>query len=89
MPVISMFYGIIIQMYFFDSRQHHVPHFHAKYQDSSAVIAVESGEVLEGALPPGKMKLVAAWLEIHRDDLMADWRLAVEGEQVFQIEPLR
>jgi hypothetical protein len=35
------------------------------------------------------MKLVLAWIEIHREDLMADWSLAVEGQQVFQIEPLR
>jgi hypothetical protein len=34
------------------------------------------------------MKLVQAWIEIHRDDLMADWRMAVEGQQPFKIEPL-
>lgn len=89
MPIISLFYGIVIQMYFFDTKQHHLAHFHAKYQNHSAAIAIESGEILEGSLPPGKMKLVLAWLEIHREDLLADWSLAVEGQQVFQIEPLR
>lgn len=38
MPVISMFYGIIISMYFFDNKQHHLPHIHVKYQDDEAVI---------------------------------------------------
>jgi hypothetical protein len=89
MPVVSLFYGIVIQMFFFDTKQHNLPHFHAKYQDYSAVIAIETGEILEGKLPPGKLRLVLAWLEIHREDLMSDWRLAVDGQQVFQIEPLR
>jgi len=45
--------------------------------------------MIEGKLPPNKIKLVSAWIEIHREDLIADWHLAVEGQQVFQIEPLR
>ena len=89
MPVISMFYGIIIQMYFFDTKQHHLPHLHARYQDFSAVFAIESGEVLEGSFPVAKIKLVTAWIEIHREELVADWQLAIEGQQFFQIEPLR
>ena len=34
------------------------------------------------------MKLVHAWIEIHREDLLADWKLAVAGEPVFKIDPL-
>ena len=67
----------------------HRPHIHAKYQSDEAVVAIPEGEVLEGSLPPGKMKMVLAWMEIHRDDLMADWELAVNGQQPFKIEPLR
>jgi len=84
-----MFYGIIIQMYFFDTKQYNLPHIHAKYQNFSAIIAIESWELIEGKLPPNKLKLVLARVEIHKEDLMADWELAVAGEQVFQIEPLR
>ncbi len=89
MPVISMFYGIIISMYFLDNRQHKRPHIHAKYQGQEAVIAIPEGEVLEGSLPPSKMKLVIAWVEIHRDELMADWDLAVNGQHPYKIDPLR
>jgi hypothetical protein len=89
MPVISMFYGVIVSLYFEDNRRHHRPHIHAKYQQDEAVFAIPDGEVLEGRLPAGKMKVVAAWIEIHRDDLMADWELAVNGQQPFKIEPLR
>jgi hypothetical protein len=89
MPTISMFYGVIVSLYFVDNRRHHRPHVHAKYQDEEAVIAIPDGELLEGSLPPGKMRLVLAWIEIHKDELMADWQLAVSGQQLFKIEPLR
>lgn len=89
MPVLSMFYGIVVSMYFLDNRQHNRPHIHARYQDDEAVLAIPDGELLEGELPPGKMRLVQAWIEIHRDELMADWQLAVNGQQPFKIEPLR
>jgi hypothetical protein len=89
MPVISMFYGITVSLYFLDDRQHHRPHIHARFQGDEAVIAIPDGELLEGLLPPGKMKMVAAGIEIHRDELLANWELAVSGQQPFRIEPLR
>lgn len=89
MPTISMFYGIIIYMFFFDDKKHHRPHIHAHYAEESAVIAIEDGEVLSGSLSKRKMKLVQAWIEIHREELMADWKLSIDGQSIFQIEPLR
>lgn len=88
MPVLSMFYGIIIYMYAFDNRQHNRPHFHARYAEFEAVIDIENGDVLGGELPKSKMKLVQAWLEIHREDLQADWSLAVQGLPTQRIKPL-
>lgn len=76
-------------MYFLDNRRHNRPHIHARYQNDEAVFAIPDGEVLEGSLPRGKLRLVAAWIEIHQDELMADWQLAVNGHQPFKIEPLR
>jgi len=35
------------------------------------------------------MKLVQAWMEIHKDELLVDWDLAVRGEAVFKIDPLK
>lgn len=89
MPILSMFYGIVIRMYFFDDKQHHVPHLHAEYADNRAVFSIDDGEVLAGTLPSGKARLVQAWIEIHREELLADWQLAVIGEEVFKIEPLK
>jgi hypothetical protein len=89
MAVIAMFYGIIVSMYYFDQRRHHLPHLHVRYQEQEAVIAIPSGEVLEGELKPNKLKLIQAWIEIHQDELMADWELASQGQSIFKIDPLR
>ena len=50
MPAISMFYGIIIYMYFMDNKQHHKPHIHAKYQNSEVIVAIPDGEILGSSL---------------------------------------
>ena len=89
MPTISMFYGIIILMYFYDNKRHNAPHIHAEYAEYVASIAIEDGQVLSGQLPAKKLKLVQAWIEIHKEALLADWKLAVAGEPVFKIDPLR
>ena len=89
MAIISMFYGIIISMYYLDKKKHHIPHIHVKYQEQEAVISIPDGNLLEGNIPANKMKLVLAWIEIHQDELMADWDLAAHGETVFKIEPLK
>lgn len=75
MPVISMFYGIIVRMYFMDTKQHKRPHIHAEYAGSSAVFALDDGEILAGKLPSKQVRLVQAWIELRREDLQADWQL--------------
>ncbi len=89
MPVISMFYGIIVSMYFLDNQRHHSPHIHVKYQGEEAVIAIPDGTPLEGSISTSKMKLLLAWVEIHKDELMADWELASNGQPIFKIDPLK
>jgi hypothetical protein len=89
MPTISMFYGIIIRMLYMDNRQHHLPHIHVEYQGIKAVITIPDGELLEGKLPAKKLRLVQAWLTIHEDEVMANWSLAINGEPIFSIDPLR
>ncbi|MFZ5921102.1 MAG: DUF4160 domain-containing protein [Chloroflexota bacterium] len=89
MAVISMFYGIIVSMYFFDNRRHKLPHIHVKYQDDEVVVSIPNGEVLEGEIKSNKLRLVQAWIEIHQDELMADWKLASQGETIFKIDPLK
>ena len=85
MPTLSMFYGILIKMYYDD---HNPPHIHAMYNDDMACFDLE-GKMFQGSLPIKQRKLVEAWIVIHQDELSADWKLAKEGEPVFKIEPLR
>lgn len=89
MPVISMFHGLIVRLYFYDNLQHHLPHIHVQYGDQSAVYEIEEGRRLQGDLPRAKERLVVAWIELHREELAADWQLAVNGETPFRIDPLR
>lgn len=53
--------------------RHHLPHIHADYQGEVAVYSITDGSVLAGGLPPTKHTLVVAWIEIHQEDLRADW----------------
>jgi len=54
-----------------------------------SVFSLPEGELIEGELKPNKLKLVQAWIEIHQEELMADWELAVNGQEVFKIDPLK
>ena len=85
MPTISMFYGIIIRMYYDD---HNPPHFRAFYGDYKAIFNFE-GELVEGNLPKTKIKLITAWTLIHKDELLANWELAKNSEKLYDINPLK
>ena len=89
MPTISMFYGILVLMYFRDNRRHHLSHIHVRYQGSEAAVSIEDGSVFDGALPPKQLKMVQAWIEIHKEELLVDWELAVNGDEPFRIAPLQ
>lgn len=88
MPTISMFYGILVKMFLYDTDKHNTPHIHVEYQSETAVYSIADGQVLAGKLPPKKHKLVVAWIEIHNEDLIADWQLAVNGKKPFPIRGL-
>jgi len=87
MPTICMFYGIIIRMYC-APKEHNPPHFHAYFQDYIAIIDINTCELTEGSLPKKQLKLALAWAELHKDELLADWELAMNGELPFKIKPL-
>lgn len=88
MPTLSMFYGIIVRMYNEKGSQHNLPHIHAEYQGYEIVVTLEC-QVIEGSMPNNKLRLIYAWIEIHRDELYANWSLLTSGEKHFKIEPLK
>ena len=88
MPIISQFYGIIIQMFFKEKTQHHQKHIHIKYNEYKAVYNLE-GVVLEGKLPKKQQRLVEAWIFIHQEELQNLWDLMQEQGEYFKIDPLK
>lgn len=69
--------------------RHHMPHIHVRYADDKASIVIDNGQLLGGSFPPKQLKMAQAWIEIHKDELFADWELAVAGEESFRIAPLQ
>ena len=88
MPTISMFYGIIVRMYCAPS-EHNPPHVHVYYQDNKAIVNIKDCEFTDGKFPVKQSRMVLAWVEIHKEELLADWELASKGELPFPIEPLK
>jgi len=60
MPTISMFYGILVTIYYRDTGRHKIPHIHVRYQGKKAAISIDDGVVLAGAVPPKQLRLVLA-----------------------------
>ncbi len=90
MPVLSSFYGIIIRMYKENGGKHKMPHIHVEYSGIEIVVDLD-GNIIEQSdkFPKGKIKLLEAWMEIHREELEANWTLLSNGEQFFRIDPLK
>ena len=89
MPTISMFYGIISGCCLWILSNITYPIFILSIRAVQAVISIPDGNLLEGDIPAKKLRMVQAWIAIHEDELMADWSLAVSGQPVFPIDPLR
>jgi len=85
MPQISKFLGIIIRMFYDD---HSPPHFHAIYNEYSAIIDIEKLELWSGHLPPRILGLVVEWAAIHQNELFQNWDKATKKEKLIQIDPL-
>nr|VFK31366.1 MAG: protein of unknown function (DUF4160) [Candidatus Kentron sp. MB]VFK34720.1 MAG: protein of unknown function (DUF4160) [Candidatus Kentron sp. MB]VFK76966.1 MAG: protein of unknown function (DUF4160) [Candidatus Kentron sp. MB] len=60
MPSIWMFYGLIVYMYFRDSRQHKLPHIYVRYQNEEVVVSIPDGNILEGRIPSRDMLVLRA-----------------------------
>lgn len=89
MPEISRFYGIVIRMFVESPAQHHLPHFHAFYQEHGAVFTLDPLNMVAGVLPRAQQKLVEAWAEAHRDELQANWVALQARRAATPIEPMR
>lgn len=85
MPTISVFYGIVIQMFW---REHNPPHFHATYGGEEVVIEIRTLEVMEGAISRRALPMVLEWAQAHRAELLEDWELCQRKQHPKKITPL-
>lgn len=86
MPRISMFYGIVIALYYND---HVPPHFRALYSGDEIRIRIDNLETLNGAFPRRAHSLVLEWARLHHDELLVAWQRAQRGEAPGKIDPLQ
>jgi len=86
MATISVFDGIVIQMF---RRDHGAPHFHALYAEHEALVELRDCRVIRGSLPERATTLVLEWASEHRDELMENWNLCSELKTPKAIEPLK
>ena len=89
MPELARFFGIIVSMYAELGAPHHQPHFHAYYQNQSAVYGIDPVEMINGSLSRRQQRLVEAWAELHQGELLENWERLQAGQFPFKIAPLR
>jgi hypothetical protein len=85
MPEISRFYGIIIRMFF---NEHNPPHFHAEYGEYRIIVDFND-EVVKGFMPKRALILIFEWLELHKEELIANWKICQNKDIPKKIEPLK
>ena len=83
-PEISRFLGIVIAMFY---RDHAPPHFHAVYGNHEITVEIKSG-IVRGDFPKRALRLVLEWLDLHKDELLEDWRLVEARHPLKRIAPL-
>lgn len=85
MPEISRFLGIVIAMYY---NAMPPPHFHARYEGNEIRVNILNGEIISGEFPKRALILVQEWLQLHRTELLVDWRLTAGRKPLNKIAPL-
>ena len=85
MPLLSMFYGIVVRMFWND---HLPPHFHAFYGGQEAQIGIETLSIIKGGLPRRAMTLTLVWAKQHRAELMEAWKQCEQKQIPSKIDPL-
>lgn len=86
MPILSVFFGIVVRMYHAD---HPPPHFHVQYGDQSAVIEIRTGEISQGNLSSRVRKMVEEWRKDHLKELEKAWDDAQNLMNLKKITPLK
>jgi hypothetical protein len=84
MPEISKFYGIKV---YINYNEHNPPHFHAEYGEYQILVYLD-GWIVEGKFPKRALNILLEWAELHQDELLEDWNLAMSKQVLNKIKPL-
>ncbi|WP_457571427.1 DUF4160 domain-containing protein [Desulfovulcanus sp.] len=87
MPYISIFFGIVIKMFY---NEHNPPHFHAYYQGMEGIFDF-NGNLIKGNIAQSKtaLKLIKEWACLNRYELEQNWKRIKSGKPLQQIKPLQ
>ena len=85
MPAIAEFLGMVMYMYW---DEHPPPHFHVRFGGMWAQIDIQTGQLMDGALPRKKLKKVEEWRKLHIDDLLKNWEIAQHNGSPMKVDPL-
>ena len=86
MPAISIFFGIVIRMFYND---HEPVHFHAEYQGQRGKFDLTGRMVLGNVDSKTALRLIRQWAKLHRPEIRANWQRMKAGKPLETIEPLR
>lgn len=85
MPVISVFFGIVIRMYYED---HDPPHIHAEYQGQRARFDFEGVAIAGSIRSAVARRRIAEWAKLNRPALEANWQRMRAGCPLERVKPL-
>jgi len=88
MPVLSVFYGLIVYMFNKEGGQHNLPHIHVEYSGTTSVFDLK-GNLLQGELPSNKTQILKTWMLLHEEELGVCWALISKGLPIKKIKPLK
>ena len=85
MPVISIFFGIVVRMYY---KEHEPGHFHAEHQNQLGKFDL-SGEMTVGNIQSRTaLRLIREWAKLHHFELQTNWERMKAGQPLNGIAPL-
>lgn len=85
MPIIAVFYGIVIRMFYYD---HGPAHFHAEYQGEHGKFDLDGRMVAGTIRSRAALRRIREWASLHRVELSANWDNVRRGVSLDRIEPL-
>ncbi len=85
MPIISVFFGIVVRMFYKD---HEPAHFHAEYQGQQGKFGFDGIQMVGNVQSGTALRLIAEWAAAHRAELERNWEMMKAGRPLERIEPL-